>query len=102
MLNPTASRGVTLTEPGNVYMNLMKRDIAPVEDKSRRFDSVELSADTNRAIAVPKGLVGQISQEVRATTTIGDIEALRKAVADGTYVPDPMKIAERMLFLVED
>lgn len=102
MLNPAVSRGVTPTDPGSVYINLVKHDITPTEGKWRRFDSVELSADSNNAIAVPKELVGQISQEVRATTTIGDIEALRQAVANGTYKPDPFKIAGKMLFLVED
>lgn len=101
MLNPTASGGVSLTETSNVYINLNKYDVAPTEERWRRFDSVELSAESNRDTAVPKELVGRISQEVRATTTIGDIEALRKAVAEGKYHPDPFKIAGKMLFHVE-
>lgn len=102
MLNPAASGGVLLTDPANIYININKFDSTPAEEeRCRRFDSVELSADSNKAAAVPKELVGRISQEVRARTTIGDIEALRKAVAEGTYFPDPFKIAGKMLFHVE-
>lgn len=102
MLNPAVSRNVTVTDPGNIYINnLNKYDAVSTEEKWRRFDSVELSADTDKIAAVPKELVGRISQEVRATTTIGDIEALRQAVSEGKYFPDPLKIAQKMLFHVE-
>ncbi len=91
-----------MTDPGNVYINKIRRDVVQSEDKTRRFDSFELSMKASKEQSIQKELVGQISQEVRATTTIGDIEALRQAVADGTYTPDPFRIAEKMLFLVED
>ena len=100
MLNTAVSGGVSLNDPSNVYINLNKCDITPTEEKWRRFDSVELSDDKDTT--VPKDLVGRISQEVRTTTTIGDIERLRKAVKEGKYFPDPIKIAGRMLFHVED
>ncbi len=47
------------------------------------------------------GLVSRLSQEVRTSTTTGDIAALRQQVASGTYTPDPMAIAARILFLGE-
>ena len=47
------------------------------------------------------GLVSRMSQEVRTATTTGDIAALRQQVASGQYIPDPMSIAARMLFLGE-
>ena len=47
------------------------------------------------------GLVSRLSQEVRTATTTGDITALRQQVASGEYVPDPMAIAARILFLGE-
>lgn len=100
MLNTAVSGGISLNDPSNVYVNRNKCDVAPAEEKRRRFDLVELSDDKDTA--VPKDLVGRISKEVRTTTTIGDIERLRKAVAEGTYFPDPIRIAGKMLFHVED
>jgi len=47
------------------------------------------------------GLVSKLSQEVRTSTTTGDIAALRQQVADHAYTPDPMAIAARMLMLGE-
>lgn len=46
--------------------------------------------------------VSRLSQEVRTATTTGDIQALRQEVSAGEYVPDPMAIAGRILFLVEE
>ena len=47
-------------------------------------------------------LVGRLTQEVRTTTTTGDIRALRQQVASGQYEPNAAAIAARMLFLGED
>ena len=47
-------------------------------------------------------MVGRLSQEVRTANTTGDIQALRQQVSTGTYTPDPMAIAARMLFMVEE
>lgn len=49
--------------------------------------------------AFQKELVSRLSKEVRTATTTGDIRALRQAVSAGTYVPDPMAIAGRILSL---
>ena len=46
-------------------------------------------------------LVSRLSQEVRTSTTTGDIAKLRQQVSSGQYTPDPMSIAARMLFLGE-
>lgn len=70
--------------------------------ESGKYDSVTLSSssvdDTSRFY---KELVGRLSQEVRTTTTTGDIRALRQQVASGSYKPDASAIAARMLFLGE-
>ncbi len=49
-----------------------------------------------------KNMVSRISQEVRTATTTGDIQALKRAVTAEEYVPDPMKIADKILFMVGD
>ena len=65
-----------------------------------KFDSVTLST-TNDSSNNFMNLVGRLAQEVRTTTTTGDIRALRNQVASGTYQPDASAIAARMLFLTE-
>lgn len=64
------------------------------------YDSVTLSqpSQNNR---FHMDLVSRLSQEVRTSTTTGDIAKLRQQVASGEYTPDPMSIAARMLFLGE-
>ena len=64
------------------------------------YDSVTLSkpSQNNR---FHMDLVSRLSQEVRTSTTTGDIAKLRQQVASGQYTPDPMSIAARMLFLGE-
>lgn len=47
-------------------------------------------------------LVGRLTQEIRAVNTTGDIAALRAQVANGSYTPDPVAIARRMLLLGEN
>ena len=66
---------------------------------SGNYDSVTLSApwQDNRFM----GLVSKLSQEVRTSTTTGDITALRQQVADHTYTLDPSAIAARILLLGE-
>ena len=49
-----------------------------------------------------KNMVSRISQEVRTATTTGDIQALKQEVAAGEYVPNPMEIADKILFMVGD
>lgn len=64
------------------------------------YDSVTLSTPSQDS-RFHMELVSRMSQEVRTATTTGDIAALRAQVASGQYVPDPMAIAARILFLGE-
>ena len=72
---------------------------AQVSAGSGNYDSVTLSSpwQDNQFMS----LVSKLSQEVRTTTTTGDITALRQQVADHTYTPDPSAIAARILLLGE-
>ena len=72
---------------------------AQVSAGSGNYDSVTLSSpwQDNQFMS----LVSKLSQEVRTTTTTGDITALRQQVADHTYTPDPSSIAARILLLGE-
>ena len=72
---------------------------AQVSAGSGNYDSVTLSSpwQDNQFMS----LVSKLSQEVRTTTTTGDITALRQQVADHTDTPDPSAIAARILLLGE-
>ena len=102
MLTSTASSGISVSSTGNVYTNLVKHGAAPSEEKAHKFDSVHLSAASEGESAFQKELVSRISQEVRTATTTGDIQRYRSEVMAGTYRPDCMAIASRMLLLVEE
>ena len=71
-----------------------------ISGEGGKYDSITLSTDnTNRSF---KDLVGRLSQEIRTTTTTGDIRTLRQQVSSGTYKPNAYTIAARMLFRGEE
>lgn len=72
---------------------------AQVSTGSSNYDSLTLS--TPRQDSRFMDLISKLSQEVRTSTTTGDIAALRQQVADHTYTPDPSSIAARILLLGE-
>ncbi len=65
-----------------------------------RFDTVSIGS-TGRG-SVEMELKSKITQEVRAATTPGRLSALSRQIQDGTYEPDAMSIARRMLLLTEE
>lgn len=67
-----------------------------------KYDSVSFSAPASGEDKFRMALVGRLTQEVRAVNTTGDIAALRAQVSAGTYTPDPVSIARRMLFLGDE
>ena len=100
----TSSRSGIISSVGRTqrYYNTTERDIHSQPAQSEgKYDSITLSA-TNSERSSFKDLVGRLTQEVRTTTTTGDIRALRQQVASGQYEPNASAIAARMLFLGED
>ena len=100
----TSSRSGIISSVGRSqrYYNTTEREIhsQPIQSEGK-YDSITLSAGNIERNAF-KDLVGRLTQEIRATTTTGDIRALRQQVASGQYEPDASAIAARMLFLGED
>ena len=87
--------------PAKVYQTKTgQKERAKVGPGGNQFDSVTISAPSQDS-RFHMGLVSRLSQEVRTATTTGDITALRQQVASGSYVPDPMAIAARILVLGE-
>lgn len=104
MLTSTTGSGViSPIRPAKVYYNKSaERENALQAVPARQYDSVTLSSPTSGEKKFHAQLLSRLSQEVRTTTTTGDIQALRRQVAAGEYHPDPMSIAARMLFLGEE
>ena len=87
--------------PAKVYRTKAGRnERVKAGPESNKYDSVTISTPSQDS-RFHMGLVGRLSQEVRTATTTGDIAALRQQVASGEYIPDPMAIAARILFLGE-
>ena len=102
----TSSRSGIISPIGHsqrYYSPVTERDTSAITatGESGKYDSVILSSSVDDTSRFYKELVGRLSQEVRTTTTTGDIRALRQQVASGTYKPDASAIAARMLFLGE-
>lgn len=94
----------SIASANKVYRTKTEREsrpqVASGNPSHDSYDSVTLSkpSQNNR---FHMDLVSRLSQEVRTSTTTGDIAKLRQQVASGQYTPDPMSIAARMLFLGE-
>ena len=87
--------------PAKVYRTKAgHNERAKASPETNKYDSVSISAPSQDS-RFHMGLVSRLSQEVRTAISTGDITALRQQVASGEYVPDPMAIAARILFLGE-
>ena len=100
----TSSRPGIISSVGRSqhYYNTTEREIhtQPLQSEGK-YDSITLSKSSGEN-RFHKDLVGRITQEIRTTTTTGDIRALRQQVASGQYQPDASAIAARILLLGED
>ncbi len=88
--------------PAKTYYTVQKQASVVKVNMNKSYDSVNFSSVLAGEDAMQKNMVSRISQEVRTATTTGDIQALKRAVAAGEYVPDPMEIADKILFMVGD
>jgi anti-sigma28 factor (negative regulator of flagellin synthesis) len=66
-----------------------------------KYDSVTLTSQTEES-QFRKELVSRLSKEVRTAVSTGDIQQLQQEVQEGSYVPDPMRIAGKILLLNEE
>ena len=103
----TSSRSGVISTIGRTqryYPSVNERETTShiISGEGGNYDSITLSTSTDNTSRSFKELVGRLSQEVRTTTTTGDIRALRQQVSSGTYKPDAYAIAARMLFRGEE
>jgi negative regulator of flagellin synthesis FlgM len=66
-----------------------------------KYDSVTISAQTEES-QFRKEFVSRLANEVRTAVSTGDIQQLKQAVEEDQYVPDPMRIAGKILLIDEE
>lgn len=101
MLTSTGSGSVSPVGRTKTYYPAQRRGALTQPASGHKFDSADFSAPAGRR-SFQMEMVGRLAQEVRTANTTGDIQELRQKVSAGEYTPDPMAIAGRMLFLVEE
>lgn len=103
MLTSSRSGGVTPVSRPKTYYTPPKRGTAAASLTPPNYDSATFSAPAEGSgFQAQMEVVSRLAYEVRTATTTGDIQDLRQAVSSGTYAPDPMSIAARMLFISEE
>ena len=100
MLTSTGSGTISSVGRTKTYYTAQKRAFSQTVS-GHNYDSVDLSAPAGRR-SFQMELVGRLSQEARTANSTGDIQELRRKVSAGEYQPDPMAIAGRMLYMVEE
>lgn len=101
MLTSTGSGPISPVSRTKAYYPAQKRGAAAQAVSGHNYDFAEFSAPAGRK-SFQMEMVSRLSREVRTANTTGDIQELRREVSAGEYRPDPMAIAGRMLFLVEE
>lgn len=101
MLTSSGSGAISPVARPKGYYSTVRRGALSQVAAEPHYDSASFSPLPEGKSAFQMNMVSRLSREVRTATTTGDIQALRQSVSAGEYVPDPMAIAGRMLFLTE-
>ena len=101
MLTSTGSGPISPIGRTKAYYPAQRRGTLSQPVSGHNYDSVDFSAPAGRR-SFQMEMVSRLSREVRTANTTGDIQELRQELSAGKYTPDPMAIAGRMLFLVEE
>ena len=99
MLASSGPGAISPLRPRKTYFSNTDHEVSAQGVQPRKFDSVTLSSNRVGERRSYLDMVSRLSQQVRTTTTTGDIQTLREQVSAGTYQPDPAAIAARMLFI---
>ena len=89
--------GISSTRVTGAYYMEAKRGVSAKGAEGHSYDSAQFSAESSGS-DFRRGLVSRLTREVRTVNT-GDIQALRAQVSAGTYTPDCMAIAGRLLYM---
>lgn len=67
---------------------------------TRRFDSVTISGENSQTFAAQARM--QLVNDVRTANASSTVSAIREEIRNGTFQPDSMEIARKLLLLGED
>lgn len=101
MVTPFGTGGISPVNRAKTYYPVSRKGTGRAPSAERKYDTFSTEAG-GKPSSFHMSLVGRLSQEVRAATTTGDIQELRRTVAAGEYHPDPMSIARSILFMTDD
>jgi negative regulator of flagellin synthesis FlgM len=101
MLTSADYDAISPVTPTQMHQITPDREVRNQPVTEPKYDSVTLSSQTGES-RFHQELVSRLSKEVRTATSTGDIQRLKKEIAEGTYEPDPMRIAAKILYLDEE
>ena len=90
--------GISSARVNAPYYMEAKRGASAKGAEGRSYDSAQFSAESSGS-DFRRGLVSRLTREIRTVNTTGDIQAIRAEVMAGTYTPDCMAIAGRLLYM---
>ena len=96
-VSPTAGVARTYPQGQGWYPSPAQKEETP----TRRFDSVLISESGSGNEKAALDLKSRLSYEVRTATSTDMVSALREQIQNGTFTPDPMEIARKMLLMGE-
>lgn len=103
MLTSSGPNGVSSVGLSKTYYAKLRQGVSEKASVSHaNYDSATFSQVPEGKSAFQMSVVSRLANEVRTANTTRDIQELRRQVSDGSYQPDPMAIAGRMLFLAGD
>ena len=91
----------SISKPAELQRAYSPSQTAQIQKPSltRRFDSVTISGENSPGFAMEARSL--LANEVRTATSSGALPALREEIRRGSYQPDSMEIARKMLLFVE-
>jgi negative regulator of flagellin synthesis FlgM len=101
LFTPTDYDAVSAVGAAKVVSINRERDTRTQAVQEPKYDSVSISQQTTES-QFHKELVSRLENEVRTAVSTGDIQQLKQAVEEDRYVPDPMRLAGRILLMDEE
>ena len=98
-VSPTTGRTRTYPQSRGLTAATATSSVLKGETPARRFDSVMISEIGGEKAALD--LKSKLSYEVRTATSTDMVSSLREQIRNGTYRPDPVEIARKMLLMGE-
>jgi anti-sigma28 factor (negative regulator of flagellin synthesis) len=101
VFTPTDYDAVSAVTPKKIVSLSAERETRTQTVQEPKYDSVSISQQTTES-RFHKELVSRLENEVRTCVSTGDIQQLKQAVEEDRYVPDPMRIASKILMMDEE